>query len=330
MEKAYVAESAETKKQLSKIWLAMPIIISIITIVCDMSFPDHDRLKYVDKPYFVYAMIAVTIVFTICAIAALCIKRYRDRYLPKTPFLFVMIFVLNIGNLITAKTAILPKVYFPHFDDILYTYIQFSDFLKECIVESCKLYLYGVIIGTVAGILIGVLIGWSKRANYWIFPVIRFIGPIPTSVWVPFAILFFPSLAWASRFVVAMSMAFPVIVMTSSGIQNIPKHYFEVGSILGASEFYQITRIAIPAAMPQIFVGLFNGVSLAFMSLMVAELIGVHAGIGWYINWQQKMMSFPDVYAGLLLLALLCFFVMKLLFLFRKRFLSWQEGAIRW
>ena len=69
---------------------------------------------------------------------------------------------------------------------------------------------------------------------------------------------------------------------------------------------------------------------MAFMSLMVAELIGVQAGIGWYINWQQKVMSFPDVYAALILLAFMCFIVMKVLFGFRKKFLGWQEGAIRW
>ena len=308
----------------------LPVLMTVIAIICDYIFPDLDRLKKMEHPYFMYLMAVVAIGFLASSIASSFIPAYREKYVPKVKFYTVLMFVANFANLVTAKTDWLPLIYFPSWDNILQTYIQYSQILMECVVASSKLYLLGILYGGVAGILIGTAIGWSKQANYWIFPIIRFIGPIPTSVWVPFAIFVFPTLGGASEFIIGLSMAFPTIVLTSSGIQNVSKGYFEVGSMLGASTLYQIVHIALPAALPQIFVGMFNGVTMAFMSLMVAELIGVQAGIGWYINWQQKVMSFPDVYAALILLALMCFIVMKVLFLFRKKFLNWQEGAIRW
>ena len=313
------------------LYALLPAVVTLAAIAVDMLVPDLIRQGGQPiKPYFVYFMLCVTAVFFVCAVISAVSEAYRNRYIPKVKFYIALMFVCGVVNFITSKTDLLPIIYFPSWDAIFETFIQYSKILRESLIESSKLYLMGILCGGFFGVLIGTGIGWSKRMNYWVFPVIRFIGPIPTSVWVPFAIFFFPTLGAASIFIIALSMAFPIIVLTSSGIQNIPKEHFEVGSILGAKPLYQIIHIAIPAALPQIFVGMFNGVTLAFMSLMVAELIGVQAGIGWFINWQQRVMAFPSVYSALLLLALMCFVVMKVLFWFRKKFLSWQEGSIRW
>lgn len=308
----------------------LPLIICGVTIICDLVFEDLKRPKIFETPYFSYVMAAVAALFLVSCIVSVFSGRYREKYLPKIKFYTILLLVINFINLIVSKTNILPLVYFPSLDNILYSYIQYHGILFESFTESTKLFIMGLLYGCFFGIVLGTAIGWSKRLNYWIFPVVRFVGPIPTSVWVPFAIFVFPTLGGASEFIIALSAAFPITVLTSSGIQNISKEYFETGTLLGASTWYQIIHIAIPSALPQIFVGIFNGTTLAFMSLMVAELIGVQAGIGWYINWQQKVMSYADVYAGLIILAFMCFFAMKLLFLFRSKFLSWQEGVIRW
>lgn len=313
-----------------KSWTLLPVFMTILAIACDVVIKDVEQLKKVDRPYTIYALIIISVGFFVSSIVSIFSQKYREKYLPKIKFYVVLMAIGNVANLITSKTSWLPVIYFPSWDKILSSYFEYFDTLLKCVIASSRLYIFGVIYGGIAGIISGVAIGWSKRINYWVFPLIRFIGPIPTSVWVPFAIFIFPTLFGASEFIIAMSMAFPIIVLTSSGIQNVSKGYFEVGSTLGATVLYQIVHIAIPAAMPQIFVGIFNGVTMAFMSLMVAELIGVQAGIGWYINWQQKVMSFPSVYAALILLAIMCSLVMKLLFFFKRKLLRWQDGAIRW
>jgi NitT/TauT family transport system permease protein len=63
---------------------------------------------------------------------------------------------------------------------------------------------------------------------------------------------------------------------------------------------------------------------------MMAELMGSKYGIGWYINWQQQIMSYPNVWMAFFILATFCFLVLKGLFGLRKKFLGWQEGIIRW
>ena len=82
--------------------------------------------------------------------------------------------------------------------------------------------------------------------------------------------------------------------------------------------------------MPFMFIGIFNGTCSSFITLVTAEMLGAKYGIGWYINWQKEMMSYANVYAGLIVMSLVCFVVISVLFKLRDRLLVWQKGVIKW
>jgi NitT/TauT family transport system permease protein len=172
--------------------------------------------------------------------------------------------------------------------------------------------------------------GWSKRFSYWLTPGMRFIGPVPATAWIPIAMVVFPTSFWASIFLLGLSAWFPVAVMTSSGIANVPKSYFEVARSLGASEKFLIRHVAIPAAFPLVFIGLFMGLAMSFLTLLVAEMLGVKAGLGWYMTWAQGWAQFGKVYASLIIIALLFSGIIAALFMAKDRLLEWQKGLVRW
>ena len=122
----------------------------------------------------------------------------------------------------------------------------------------------------------------------------------------------YPTTFSASAFLIALAVWFPTTVLTSSGIQNVEKSYFEVASILGAGTGRQILRVAIPGAMPSMFIGFFNGTYTAFLALMSAEMLGVKFSLGWYINWKWEVMEYANVYVGLILIAIIMVFYGKL------------------
>jgi NitT/TauT family transport system permease protein len=99
---------------------------------------------------------------------------------------------------------------------------------------------------------------------------------------------------------------------------------------MGASNAFLIFRVAIPAALPQVFVGLFMGLGAAFSTLVVAEMLGVKSGLGWYLTWAQGWASYPNMYAALLVMALLFSGVISLLFTVRGHVLAWQKGVVQW
>lgn len=63
---------------------------------------------------------------------------------------------------------------------------------------------------------------------------------------------------------------------------------------------------------------------------MTAEMIGAKYGIGWYVNWQKEMMCYSNVYAGLIVIAVLFYLVITILFKVRDKLLVWQKGVIKW
>jgi NitT/TauT family transport system permease protein len=181
-----------------------------------------------------------------------------------------------------------------------------------------------------AGLVSGITIGWNRHARYWGMPFLKIVGPIPATAWIPMALIFFPQSVTAGIFLIALAVWFPVTMLAASGVSNVRASYLDVARTLGASRWFLIFRVAIPAAMPSIFVGLFMGLGASFLTLMAAEWLGVEYGLGWYINWKQGWSEYASVYAALLIMAALFSPIMSLLFLVRDWLLVWQRGVIKW
>ena len=134
--------------------------------------------------------------------------------------------------------------------------------------------------------------------------------------------------AGASVFIVALASGIPVMILTSSGVGSVNRAYYDVGRNLGANDWYLISRIAVPASLPHVFVGLFMGLYYSFAVLVVAEMLCAKYGLGWYIQFQTAYSGYANVYATLIIMSLICAGLVKLLFVVRDRLLSWQKGFI--
>ncbi|MYM53556.1 ABC transporter permease, partial [Pseudomonas aeruginosa] len=134
-------------------------------------------------------------------------------------------------------------------------------------------------------------------------PVLRLLGPLPSTALLQLCLFIFPSSFRASVFLIALRTWFPVTVLTWSGVMGIDKAWYDVARTLGASQRFLILRVAIPAALPNVFVGLFMGLGASFSVLIVAEMVGVKSGIGFYLQWAQGWAAYPNMYAALLVMA---------------------------
>jgi NitT/TauT family transport system permease protein len=309
---------------------ATPIFGVLLALFVNIIIPDHHKLKYADLPhyrYFLYIALAVTIVL---AIVSVFIEKVRERYSYRGFFIAGVFALLTLLDLVTAKYMLLPQIYFPSIARIINVFFEDKQLLLECIKSSFLLLVKGIFIGFILGMTCGIAVGWSKKANYWIYPLIRILGPIPSSTWTPLALVVFPSAQGAAVFLIAFGVWFQITILTCSGIQSVKKAYFEVSSTLGATDAQNLFKIAVPAAAPSIFLGFFNATCSSFVALMAAEMIGCKSGLGWYVNWQKTMLSYPNVYAGLIVVAVFCYILVTIQFKVRDRLLSWQEGVVKW
>lgn len=248
----------------------------------------------------------------------------------RAPWLVALGLLLTVWELATAKFAWLPLPFFPPPQAVLEVYTDDLPKLLDSVFASVKLQLGGYVIGATVGFLTGVSIGWSRSVGYWIHPVLRFIGPLPATAWLPIAFFTFPSSWSASTFLIALATGFPVTVLTWSGVASVSNAYYDVARTLGAKPSFLVLKVAIPAALPHVFVGLFMGLGSSFAVLVVAEMIGVKAGLGWYLQWAQGWAAYANMYAALIVMSLLCSGAITLLFRTRDRLLVWQKGVVKW
>ncbi len=290
---------------------------------------NHKRHVVPEHPYFTWVLITLTVFFS--GFFALTFVSEKARaYLEKSGSFYLGAFVLvTVLNVLVSKCAVFPPFLFPSFDRVFSVFFEKTWFLLGCAAASFKLLGLGLLFGIAFGFSTGVGIGFSRKFGYWANPLIKIIGPIPATAWIPLMLQLLPAYG-ASVFVVALSVWFPVVLLTSSGIANIPNAYFEVGKTLGAGKFYQIFKIGIPAAMPNIIQGIFFGVCSSFIALMPAEMYGAKGGIGYLINHGKENVDYTEVYSALILTAIFCTVILNIVFVIRGRVLRWQKGLVKW
>lgn len=310
--------------------ILIPVIALVFAFLTDLLIPDSELQPQADRPYFLYFLIMITVLVLVASVISLFTKSLREKYLYKAPFYGGVIVLIAVINLVVSKYALLPVLFFPCLDRVFGVFVSDWPLMLQCIAASGKLLLKGYIIGGLLGFFIGTWIGFNEKASYWISPFMKFVGPIPPTSWSPLVLSLFTTSQAAAVFMIALAVWFPVTLMTSSGIQNVSNSYFEVASTLGAGRFAKIFRVAVPAAMPSIFLGIFYATCSSFVTLVTAELLGAEAGLGWYLNWQKSMMLYANVYAGLILMAIICTLIITVVFKVKNQVLVWQRGVIKW
>lgn len=247
-----------------------------------------------------------------------------------SPIMAVTVLLLGLWDLITTGFHLLPLPYFPGPAAVLQSLINDRQLLLESAGNSLLLLLSGYAIGVAIALVTGICIGWFNQARYWGMPLLKVIGPIPATAWIPLAMVVAPSARFSAIGLIALAVWFPVTMLTASGISNTRASYLDVARTLGASRAYLIFRVAIPAAMPSIFIGLFMGLGTSFLTLIVAETVGVKSGLGWYVSWAQGWAEYGKVYAALVIMAAFFSTIMTILFKVRDHVLVWQKGTIKW
>ncbi len=314
-------------KQIKKV---APILSIVLALVLNQLIKDSPKHPTASAPYYTYFLYGILALYVLAYVVAFWIKPLEVSLTYKAPFLAGAVLIINVINLVTVKYALLPVLFFPSLNRVFGVFVQDRELLGKCIMSSFKLLLIGYTIGAVLGFTCGILLGFSKRFHYWIMPLTKVIGPIPPTSWSPLVLSLFTTSYQAAIFMIALAVWFPITLMTSSGIQNTDNSYFEVSETLGAGPLYKIFKVAVPAAMPSIFLGIFYATTSSFVTLVTAEMFGCESGIGWYLNWQKSMMLYANVYAGLIVMAGICLVVVSLLFKIKNYVLVWQRGVIKW
>lgn len=317
----------------------LDLIISVLPVVgCICALMEYylipDKYSNSNPERYMILLVIPVVIYIIMWIRAMLsyVKGNKQKFAKvrySAPLMTGIYILLMLLDYSTLKTGKLMYPFIPWVNDIINVAILDSAQLIKCTFFTLKLLFSGYLSGVVLGLITGVACGYSKRINYWVNPIVKILGPIPTATWIPLIMLLCSSLVAGSTFIVGLGAWFAVTVATTTGISNVDKSYFDVARTLGANERQLVFRVAIPHAMPNILQGMTQGMSSACVSLMIAEMMGVEAGLGWYITWAKAWASYNKMFAAIVIICITFNVVTKILDVLKNYLLRWQIGVTK-
>jgi NitT/TauT family transport system permease protein len=189
----------------------------------------------------------------------------------------------------------------------------------------------GLGLALIVGIPLGIAMGWNRRFESFIDPIIEILRPIPPLAWIPFAIIWFGLTAFSGGFIIFVGAVFPVIINTYSGFRGVPRVFVEAAKMLGCTKNRDLIRyIAFPAALPSVAAGIRIATGVGWMCLVAAELFGVsNYGLGQKLWFYYSLHQMDSVVVYMIILGLIGLaFDMVFRYYIDRYFLKWQTGEV--
>jgi NitT/TauT family transport system permease protein len=103
--------------------------------------------------------------------------------------------------------------------------------------------------------------------------------------------------------VVFLVAVFPVLVNTQAGVESTDEGLIETARAFSANQRQIFTKVLLPAAVPFIVAGLRLGIGRGLVGVVVAELFGARAGLGYLITVSSQIFDMGALFAATLILA---------------------------
>lgn len=200
-----------------------------------------------------------------------------------------------------------PELYLPRPSVVIAT--LFELFVHKSLGYDLVLTLYrifaGFFLAAVVGVAIGIAMGMSKRLYAICDIFVAAIYPVPKISLVPLLIIWLSSGNLFQIVLSALGCVFPILINTVQGVRQCDEGLILAARDLGANQRQIQWKVVLPAAVPSIFSGLRLALGLSIILVVAAEMQTARYGLGGRLNLAGQVLETGQVFAILLLMAVL-------------------------
>lgn len=171
--------------------------------------------------------------------------------------------------------------------------------------SSLRRVFIGYLVAAVMAIPLGIVMGWWKRVESVVDPLVSFLRPIPPLAWIPISILWFGIGDVQNEFIIWLCAFFPILLNTIAGVKGIDPIHIRAALCLGATRRALFQRIILNGALPTVVVGLRVGLGIGWMGLVAAELVAAPSGLGYLISDARTLLATDVVIVGMATIGIL-------------------------
>lgn len=289
-----------------------------IALILIQFLPDQST-----KDVFTNSLISFAVGVEVIVLAASAIIKKEESLALLVDIAGFLYVLLAVWSLATAKYNYLNDLLFPAPGKVIHQFVLDKDKIFINIKSSLKTTLKGFFLAVVIAVPLGLFIGWSARIGSAATYITKFFSSIPPIVYIPYGIALLPSFKSVSVFVIFLATFWPVFAGTMSGVLGVDKKIIDSAKVLNVSKPEMLFRVILPASLQQIFLGCNQGLSVSFILLTSAEMIGAKDGMGYYVKYYSDFGDYTRTITGLLVIG---FVVIGVTFLFNKL----QSSLLRW
>ncbi|MDR2948523.1 MAG: ABC transporter permease [Prevotella sp.] len=190
---------------------------------------------------------------------------------------------------------------------------------------SLRRIVYSIGISLGIALVLGLWMGYNKRANKLLGPMIYFSYPIPKLALLPIIMTLFDLGETSKIIIVVLIIVFQLIITIRDAVKNISKESYYVLISFGASSLQKMRHITLPAILPETFSSLRVALGIATSALFFIETFGTDKGLGFYITDSQMRVDYIQMYFGIIVLSLIGFVLFLIVDLLDNIFCRWKN-----
>jgi sulfonate transport system permease protein len=197
-----------------------------------------------------------------------------------------------------------------------------SDLVPSLVRFGC-----GYALASVAGIAVGTTIGLSPRLRLVTRPAVEILRAVPPPLLLPFVFITLGASDQARVALIALGSVFPVLLNTIDGVRGVDPLVLDMAATFRLPRRARIRRVVLPAASPQIAVGLRTGLSVALILVIVSEMQAAVNGLGYRVLTAQSTFDSAATFAGVIVVGVVGLAVNAAFVTVERRIMRWYRGA---
>ena len=201
--------------------------------------------------------------------------------------------------------------------------------LQRHLAISSVEFAYGFALAIAAGIPLGALMASSRTVRALFDPWVAALYSTPRIALAPLLIVWLGIGVVSKVALVFLSAVFPILMNTLTGVRVTDPELIEAARAFGARPRDVFVKVLIPAAVPFIVTGLRLGIGRGIIGVVVGELLGSTAGIGYMLYTAGQTFDTATIFVGVVVIGLFGITSDLALKWLETRLASWRLSAER-
>lgn len=171
---------------------------------------------------------------------------------------------------------------------------------------------------------IGIMMGVNRVVRGLFDPIIEFYRPLPPLAYLPLIIIWLGIGEFPKTFLIYLAIFAPMAIAARAGVRSVSTEQIHAAYAMGATRTQVITQVIMKAALPEIFTGMRIGIGVGWTTLVAAEMVAAHRGLGFMVLNAAEYLASDTVIMGIIVIGVFAFAFDLMIRYLEKALIPWK------